>query len=84
MLYMEATDEAGRERVRRVIEGNSHSADLTAEVLRDIVSSGVLERAHDVAVEYVEEAKASLDGCPDGPARKALYEVADFVVARSY
>ena len=44
----------------------------------------VLKQAHAESERFVEEAKASLAGFPDVPARQSLLDLADFVVQRDY
>jgi geranylgeranyl pyrophosphate synthase len=84
MLYLESASEREQELVRRVIEDEQANDELTAQVLQEIVQSGAIERAHDTAGRYIDEAKASLAGFPDITARKALTDLADFVAQRSY
>ncbi|MGA7733015.1 MAG: polyprenyl synthetase family protein [Chloroflexia bacterium] len=84
MLYLETADEAGREEVRRVIEGVDADDDLLRATLARINASGAVERANSVARQYVEEAKAALAGFPKVPARQSLLDLADFAVQRHY
>ena len=84
MLYLEDADVAGRERVRRVIEGDEPDENLVSQALADITRSGAITRSHAVATRYADEAKAALSHLPDTPSRKALYDLADFVVQRNY
>ncbi len=84
MFYLEAADAEGQDTVRRVIEGQDRSDELVSRAVELIRSSGAVERAHQVAQTFVNEAKASLEGLPDTPARRALLDLADFVVRRTY
>lgn len=84
MLYLETADDRGREAVRQVIEGEDRTDDQVDRVIRLIESSGALKRAQAEAERLVEEAKASLAGFPDVPARQSLLNLADFVVQRDY
>jgi geranylgeranyl pyrophosphate synthase len=84
MLYLENAGERDQEQVRRVIEEVQVDEALATQVIQDITRSGAIERAHDTAGRYIDEAKAALSGFPDIPARKALSDLADFVVQRSY
>jgi geranylgeranyl pyrophosphate synthase len=84
MLYLEMADDDGREEVKRVIEGEDEGDRLLGSVLAKINASGAVERAGEVARRYVEEAKASLAGFPDVPARRSLLDLADFAIQRRY
>lgn len=84
MLYLETASEADSEEVRRVIEGTDVDDALVVNVLAKINASGAVERANQVARQYVEEAKASLAGLPDIPAKQSLLDLADFAVQRTY
>lgn len=84
MLYLEKADETARRDVLRIIEGGDPDGELVAETLARINASGAVEQATEVARSYIEEAKASLAGFPDIPARQALLDLADFAIQRSY
>lgn len=60
-------------------QGTDH--DLAVELIRD---SDAIEQAFREAQELVNEAKASLLEMPAGGARNALYDLADYVIARNY
>jgi octaprenyl-diphosphate synthase len=66
----------------RVIgRGDQQAGDLqTAMALMD--RHGSLESSRDTALDYAARARASLAPLPDGPIRRHLSELADFVVAR--
>jgi len=84
MFYLESADAESREEVRSVIEGTDRSDELVARTIRKINESDALDRANEVARHFVEEAKASLAGFADIPARQSLLELADFTIRRAY
>jgi geranylgeranyl pyrophosphate synthase len=84
MFYLEKADEASREEVRRVIEGTDRSDELVAATIRKINASDALGRANEVATRFIDEAKASLAGFADIPARQSLLDLADFAIQRAY
>ncbi len=61
-------------------------ADMTVQQLREVVedmeSSGALNAARADAKEYADRAEASLRALPDSPAKRALAELPEFVLAR--
>lgn len=83
MFYIEAASPAGRDAVKRVIEGD-RSDHMVHQAIDLITSSDALDRAHAVAQRFSEEAKASLAGFPDLPARRSLLDLADFAVQRKF
>jgi geranylgeranyl pyrophosphate synthase len=83
MLYLESAGQEEREQVRLVVEGEADEG-LAASVLNKISGSGASDQAALWARRYAEEAKSSLASLPDIQARKALCDLADFVVQRSY
>jgi geranylgeranyl pyrophosphate synthase len=84
MFYLETADAPSRDEVRRVIEGTDRSDDLIAVTIRKINASDALSRANEVATRFIEEAKASLAGFADIPARQSLLDLADFAIQRAY
>jgi geranylgeranyl pyrophosphate synthase len=54
-----------------------------AEALELLRSSAALERATEVLREYVDRARRRLDGVPEGPVRKALAALCEYVVPRT-
>jgi geranylgeranyl pyrophosphate synthase len=84
MFYLETADAQSREEVRRVIEGTDRSDPLIDRTIRKINDSDALVRANDVARRFIEEAKASLAGFADIPARRSLLDLADFAIQRDY
>ena len=64
--------------------GNGHaSTDALAQLIADIGLSPAIEATRQEADGFIETAKACLSFWPDSPYRRALIEVADFVVART-
>lgn len=84
MYFLESTDPAGRELIRRVVENEDRSDGLVEQAISMINASGAVERANFEAKQFVDEAKASLTGFPDVPIRQSLLELADFVVRRRF
>ena len=54
-----------------------------AEALELLRSSAAVERATEVLREYVDRARRRLDGVPEGPVRKALAALCEYVVPRT-
>jgi geranylgeranyl pyrophosphate synthase len=84
ILYLERATGEEREAVRSVVERRESNEALAYPTIANIASSDAPERAHAIAERFVEEAKASLAGFKDIPARKMLADLADFVVQRRF
>jgi geranylgeranyl pyrophosphate synthase len=84
MIYLDTADARGTEIVRRVIEGEDRSDEQIYRAIECISSSGALGQAHVEAERFIEEAKASLTAFPAIPARRSLFDLADFVTQRDY
>ena len=84
MIFLESTDDAGREAVRRVIEGDDRSDESIHHTIELVSKSGAITRAHAEAQRLIGEAKAALAGFSDIPAKASLLELADFVVQRDF
>jgi heptaprenyl diphosphate synthase len=84
MFYLENADDEGREMIRQVIENENRSDETIARAIQLISDSGSIDKAIEEAKRFVQEAKASLSGLPDIPARRTLLEIADFVVERDF
>lgn len=67
--------------VKKLFE-NKNSREHLDEAIALIRSSDVLERSQAVAHDFRDRAVSCLDGLPEGPARAALVEVADYVLQR--
>ncbi|OAI48698.1 octaprenyl diphosphate synthase [Gammaproteobacteria bacterium SCGC AG-212-F23] len=61
----------------------SSDKDLNA-ILSIIESTGAIEYTANTAKQRIQEANTMLSHIPDSPYRKSLYELAEFVVERSY
>lgn len=84
MFYIEAGGEEAFEEIRSIVEDKNATSEAIAATLARIKASGAVERANEVARQYIEEAKAALASFPDTPARKALLDLAEFAIQRSY
>ncbi len=84
ILYLETASESDHEAVRKLVEDDTRHDGLAVEILDKIAGSGALEQAYQIARRFADEAKLSLAGFPDIPARKALLDLADFAVERSF
>jgi geranylgeranyl pyrophosphate synthase len=67
-----------------VIEGVDRSDDAVNAVLGRINASDAVSRAAQVAHTFVDEAKSAIETLPDVPARRSLWDLADFVIQREY
>jgi octaprenyl-diphosphate synthase len=84
LLAHEAGDAAERAFWTRVIEGRDQRAGDFAEALALMDRRGALAATRARADGYAAQAKAALAAFPDAPLRRALSDIADFVVARAY
>ncbi len=88
ILYLERAGADEREAVRYVVEkgddGDDGDDERVQAAIGRIVASDAPERSHAIAQRFADEAKASLAGFRDIPARKALADLADFVVQRRF
>lgn len=79
---LESADEAQREQIITWIEqGDQESRRRLQEELR---SSQAIEEAHQRAQEYAQQARLSLSGLMESPARRLLEDLTDFAVQRSF
>lgn len=84
ILYLERASLDEREAVRAVVESRDGRNERVNATVSNIADSDAPERSHAIAQRFVDEAKASLAGFQDIPARKALADLADFVVERRF
>lgn len=84
ILYLARAGTEEREAVRRVVERREDHDGFTHAAIERIVSSDAPERSHAIARRFADEAKASLAGFQDIPARKMLADLADFIVQRRF
>ncbi|MBD3672186.1 MAG: polyprenyl synthetase family protein [Planctomycetaceae bacterium] len=79
---LESADETQREQIITWIEqGDQDSRRRLQEELR---SSHSIEEAHQRAQEYAQQARLSLSGLMESPARRLLEDLTDFAVQRSF
>jgi octaprenyl-diphosphate synthase len=84
ILAMEGADNAQADFWQRTIgDGAINMTDFdTAQSY--LTDQGHLKQAMDIAGEYVERAKHSIELFDDGRVRRALHDLADFVIMREY
>jgi octaprenyl-diphosphate synthase len=68
--------------IRKAIE--TGSCDQLDSILGIIESTGAIEYTANAAKQQAREAYSALENVPESPYRKALHELAEFVVERSY
>ena len=73
---------AGRGMVAKVLEERDFRSVRPEEITALVRETGALERAAQMAKEYVQRAKASLEVLPDTEYRRALLAVPDFILER--
>lgn len=57
---------------------------LVNQVVRELRTSPAVEAARREAEEFLDRARANLSGLPDSPYQRAMLELCDFVVQRTY
>ncbi|WP_372339059.1 polyprenyl synthetase family protein [Actinoplanes sp. RD1] len=86
VLYALAGDDtdASAVRLRELLgSGPLVDDDLHAEALGLLRESAAMKRARETVRSYAEEARASLMRLPDGPARRAMEALCDFIADRT-
>jgi len=73
-----------REKVEEVFSKVEPSSQEVEEVRRLVLSKGGCDRTLSLARDYVRKAKEALSVFPDSPFKRALFEIADFIVDRSF
>ena len=68
--------------VATVLEERGFSSVRPEQITKLVRETGALERASNLAREYVSRAKASLSELPDSEYRRALMAVPDFILDR--
>jgi octaprenyl-diphosphate synthase len=76
-----ATSE-GRRLVEKVLEERDFGSVRAEQIAKLVRETGALERATNLAKEYVKRSKASLEVLPDTEYRRALLAVPDFILDR--
>jgi octaprenyl-diphosphate synthase len=72
----------GRRLVEKVLEERGFRSVRPEQITSLVRETGALQRATDMAKEYVRRAKASLEVLPDTEYRRALLAVPDFILER--
>ncbi|GAB7022069.1 polyprenyl synthetase family protein [Salidesulfovibrio brasiliensis] len=83
ILLMEESDEAAGEDLLDRLKEKSLSPEMTDTVLSRIRSGGYAEKTRQEAAAFVEKAKDSLAGFPEGVELTVLRQVADYVLTRT-
>jgi octaprenyl-diphosphate synthase len=79
--HAHANDE-GRRLVEKVLEERDFRSVRPEQITSLVRETGALQRATEMAKEYVRRAKASLEVLPDTEYRRALLAVPDFILER--
>jgi octaprenyl-diphosphate synthase len=79
--HAHATNE-GRRLVEKVLEERDFRTVRAEEIAKLVRETGALDRATEMAKEYVRRSKASLEVLPDTEYRRALLAVPDFILER--
>lgn len=82
ILALENDGAAGRRLVATVLEERGFRTVRADDIASLVRTTGALDRAADLARDYAERAKASLEGLPDTEYRRALLAVPDFILER--
>ncbi len=83
--FLYALDSVGAsEREERLfsVRWAKKKAFMREELIRWVRETGALEKAEQKVVEITEQAKSILEPIPDSEAKQALFELADYLVAR--
>ncbi|HEX5424496.1 MAG TPA: polyprenyl synthetase family protein [Candidatus Acidoferrales bacterium] len=72
----------GRQLVATVLEERGFRTVRPEDIAALVRTTGALDRAAELARDYAERAKASLEGLPDTEYRRALLAVPDFILER--
>jgi geranylgeranyl pyrophosphate synthase len=70
------------ERVLASLENGNGSAEVVGEIISQVRRSDAMRQASAEAQDFAARAKARLESFPEGQYRRALEELADFVVSR--
>jgi len=68
--------------VREMISIVDHGQEKRAEIARRVRELDLIAACTQTARDHVWAARKALEGVPDGPETKALYDIAEFVVDR--
>jgi geranylgeranyl diphosphate synthase type I len=76
--------EAQNHSIRAVLGNTQATPDEIANTTQLIIDLGGVEKAHSVAMEYINKAMPKLDCIPQTPYKDLLYEWASYMVDRGY
>ncbi|HEU4521858.1 MAG TPA: hypothetical protein VFT12_07640, partial [Thermoanaerobaculia bacterium] len=71
-----------RETIARVVTSKSFDGVEPEEVIEIVRKYGAIEESRQIARDYAQRARTSLEPFADSPAREALYMALDFVLDR--
>ncbi|HEV2388429.1 MAG TPA: polyprenyl synthetase family protein [Candidatus Acidoferrales bacterium] len=77
-----ADDHGGRELVERVLADKNFERVAPGQITALVHQSGALERARQLACDYVAKSKAALEPLADSEYRRALLSIPDFILER--
>ena len=72
----------GRKLVAKVLEERDFQSVRPEQITKLVQETGALDRSLNLAREYVQNAKSSLDILPETQYRRALYAIPDFILER--
>ncbi len=72
----------GADRLRELLKGPVEGDAEVDEALELLRASGGIVAAKQTVQQYAAQARAELDGLPDGPGRRALASLVDYTVNR--
>ena len=70
------------DRLRGLLKGPIEDDAAVAEALELLRASGGIAAAKETVAQYAAQARAELDGLPEGPGRRALASLVDYTVNR--
>ncbi|QQK79862.1 polyprenyl synthetase family protein [Salicibibacter cibi] len=68
----------------RSFAGGLPSREKMGELLEQIIESGGIEHSRQINERYLQKAYESLEALPDIPARRSLYDIANFISSREH
>jgi heptaprenyl diphosphate synthase len=83
VLYALRTTDAAGDRLRELVSAPLVDDDAHTEALQLLRASDAMAQARATLRSYAETARATLVGLPDVPARQALADLTDIVIART-
>jgi octaprenyl-diphosphate synthase len=82
LIYALETDDGGRRLVAKVLEERGFDSVRPEQITALVQETGALDRARRLAHEFVDRAKASLNGAASSEYGRALLSVPDFILSR--